>query len=419
MSRHERDRSARERSTRGRRPLAVARARAQHYRDQPQRPHRATSPPSPRRVRGRALRAETRGPVDGRRSRRRHRRRAQPHHRRGAWDHPPARRRRHPRHGPRRRRPQTPTRHPHPPQPHPHPTDTTTHLGIPITTPIRTIIDLASTLPPLPLEQALDQADRRGLIDFAELKARPIPRSLQAILARYTGPTFTRSELEDRFHALCDNHDLPRPLSNTIIEGEEVDFAWRKPRLSSRSTATATTAPRRASRTTANATSCSPSPAGHVMRFTWTQVTTRPELGRPRGRQAAGRVWLTSPARGRHRAGSGGRAGRHFWTWPCPPQQSPLRRRRARDCAGSGPTRCTCCCGFVHGDRRADGQRHRHHAVAHARAADRRLPGRAAHVRVRAAGSRGSSATVPRSCSAPRSPPTTGRRPQTAVSRRG
>jgi hypothetical protein len=111
------------------------------------------------------------------------------------------------------------------------PHDTTTHLGIPITTPIRTIIDLATTLEPLPLEQALDQADRRGLIDFAELKARPIPRSLQAILARYTAPTFTRSELEDRFQALCDNHGLPRPLNNTIIEGQEVDFAWRPQRL--------------------------------------------------------------------------------------------------------------------------------------------------------------------------------------------
>jgi hypothetical protein len=84
------------------------------------------------------------------------------------------------------------------------PQDTTTHRGIPITTPIRTVIDLATTLNGLPLEQALDQADRRGVIDFAELKARPIPRSLRAILARYTGPTFTRSELEDRFFALCD-----------------------------------------------------------------------------------------------------------------------------------------------------------------------------------------------------------------------
>ena len=182
----------------------------------------------------------------------------------GAWVHAPARRRRHPRHRPRRRRPQTPTRHPHPPQPHAHPDR---HHHPPRHPDHHAPSAPSSTSPPpskrLPLEQALDQADRRGLIDFAELKARPIPRSLQAILARYTGPTFTRSELEDRFYALCDNHGLPRPISNTIIEGEDVDFAWRPNRASSsRSTATATTAPRRASRTTANATSCSPSPAG-------------------------------------------------------------------------------------------------------------------------------------------------------------
>jgi hypothetical protein len=157
------------------------------------------------------------------------------------------------------------------------PRDTTTHLGIPITTPVRTIIDLAGSLDPLPLEQALDQADRRGLIDFAELKTRPIPRSLKAILARYTGPAFTRSELEDRFHAICDTHDLPRPTSNTIIEGEDVDFAWR--------------AQRHVVEVDGYGYHRSPSRfendrerdvmltlAGwHVLRFTWTQVTTRPD----------------------------------------------------------------------------------------------------------------------------------------------
>jgi hypothetical protein len=111
------------------------------------------------------------------------------------------------------------------------PSDTTTRCGIPITTPARTIIDLATTLEELALEQALDQADRRGLIDFAHLRAQPLPRSLQALLARYRGPTFTRSELEDRFFALCDKHELPRPLNNTIIEGEDVDFVWRANRL--------------------------------------------------------------------------------------------------------------------------------------------------------------------------------------------
>jgi hypothetical protein len=156
------------------------------------------------------------------------------------------------------------------------PTETTTRRGTPVTTPARTIIDLATTLDRAPLEQALDRADRRGLIDFAELKTRPIPRSLQAVLAGYSGHTFTRSELEDRFFALCDNHDLPRPVNNTIIEGEEVDFVWRAERLVvevdgygfHRSPSRfENDRERDVMLTVAGWT---------VLRITWTQVTTRP-----------------------------------------------------------------------------------------------------------------------------------------------
>ncbi len=64
-------------------------------------------------------------------------------------------------------------------------------------------------------------------------------------------------------------------------------------------------------------------------------------------------------------------------------------RRSSRPCADPGRAtasdrgrRAVPAAGLLHGDRRADGQRHRRHAVAHARAADRRLPGRPAHVRV-------------------------------------
>jgi hypothetical protein len=78
------------------------------------------------------------------------------------------------------------------------PRDATSHRGIPITTPARTIIDLATTISGRRLEQALDLADQRRLVDFAELRSRPVPRSLQALLARYASPPFTRSELERR-----------------------------------------------------------------------------------------------------------------------------------------------------------------------------------------------------------------------------
>ncbi|HEX5621510.1 MAG TPA: type IV toxin-antitoxin system AbiEi family antitoxin domain-containing protein [Solirubrobacteraceae bacterium] len=109
------------------------------------------------------------------------------------------------------------------------PRDTTTHRGIAITTPARTIIDLARTLTGRPLEQLVDLADQRGLIDFDDLRAAT-PASLKAVLSRYS-PAPTRSELEERFLRLCDTHGLPRPETNTRIEGIEVDFVWRDKRL--------------------------------------------------------------------------------------------------------------------------------------------------------------------------------------------
>jgi hypothetical protein len=117
------------------------------------------------------------------------------------------------------------------------PRDTTTYGVIPVTAPIRTILDVAAILHGRRLEQILDRAER--LIDFAELQrrltahpTRPGSPSLQAVLSRYTvGSVVTRSELEEMFLRLCDDHGLPRPAVNTRIEGMECDFVWRDARL--------------------------------------------------------------------------------------------------------------------------------------------------------------------------------------------
>jgi very-short-patch-repair endonuclease len=109
------------------------------------------------------------------------------------------------------------------------PRDTTVHAGIPITTPARTIIDLARTLDGRALEHVIDLADQRGLVDFADLR-QANSASLQAVLSRYS-PAPTRSELEEALLRLCDDHGIPRPETNTHIEGIEVDFVWRDRRL--------------------------------------------------------------------------------------------------------------------------------------------------------------------------------------------
>jgi very-short-patch-repair endonuclease len=99
---------------------------------------------------------------------------------------------------------------------------------------------------------------------------------VQAQLARYATPTITRGELEERFLQLCDDHRLPRPHCNVVVEGVEVDFPWPRRRLivevdgyayHRSPTAFETDRERDVHLTLAGWT---------VLRFTWTQVTTRP-----------------------------------------------------------------------------------------------------------------------------------------------
>jgi very-short-patch-repair endonuclease len=109
------------------------------------------------------------------------------------------------------------------------PAEMTVLNGIPITTPARTIIDLSRVLEGRALEHVLDLADQRGLINFDHLRAAN-SASLQAVLQNYR-PAETRSELEEALLRLCDDHGIPRPETNTRIEGIEVDAVWRDARL--------------------------------------------------------------------------------------------------------------------------------------------------------------------------------------------
>ena len=107
--------------------------------------------------------------------------------------------------------------------------DTTIRRGIPLTTPERTVADLARGMKGRPLEQLLDRAER--LVDFGRLR-QLAPPSRQAVLSHYTvDSTPTRSELEEALLRLCDDYGLPRPETNTVIEGELVDAVWRDQRL--------------------------------------------------------------------------------------------------------------------------------------------------------------------------------------------
>jgi hypothetical protein len=113
-------------------------------------------------------------------------------------------------------------------------TDRTKVDGVLVTTVARTLLDLATVLQSRRLQRALEEADRRELLNFAALtelldrnRGRPGVAGLRALLQIYAPvPAFTRSELERRFRALCRKAGLPLPAMNMFVAGCEVDAAW-------------------------------------------------------------------------------------------------------------------------------------------------------------------------------------------------
>lgn len=116
------------------------------------------------------------------------------------------------------------------------PADVTVHYGIPITTPARTIIDLADVLSDRAYTRAVNEAQvqrrvtREGLAAaLARSPGRRATGRLRPFLHLGDGPT--RSQLEDAFVSFCECHDLPRPEINAKIAGFEVDALWRRQRV--------------------------------------------------------------------------------------------------------------------------------------------------------------------------------------------
>jgi very-short-patch-repair endonuclease len=110
--------------------------------------------------------------------------------------------------------------------------DIAEHAGIPVTSIVLTLIDMATTNGRPELEAAISEADKRDLID---------PEELRAGLPRYTGRqgvarlaetldhrtfTLTDSQLERRFIPIATRAGLPRPLTQEWVNGYRVDFYW-------------------------------------------------------------------------------------------------------------------------------------------------------------------------------------------------
>lgn len=104
--------------------------------------------------------------------------------------------------------------------------------GIRVTSPVRTLIDLTTELDILAVERAVNDADKRNLVD---------PEFLRTTLDRYSGEPGVRplrklldkltfrlsdSDLEIYFRPIARSAGLPPPFSKHWVNGFEVDFFW-------------------------------------------------------------------------------------------------------------------------------------------------------------------------------------------------
>ena len=112
------------------------------------------------------------------------------------------------------------------------PADLTRCDGIPVTTAVCTIVDVAARLDRRELEAAINAADRHELVDPERLRREldAMPRRPGVAIVRDTidRRTFalTGSELERRFLLLARMAGFGSPLTGVRLNGFKVDFYW-------------------------------------------------------------------------------------------------------------------------------------------------------------------------------------------------
>jgi very-short-patch-repair endonuclease len=103
---------------------------------------------------------------------------------------------------------------------------------IPVTSPVQTLVDLATELDPVALERAVNNADKRDLINLEALREelarfggdpgiRPLRHLLDKLFFRLSD-----SDLEIYFRRIVRTAKLPIPLTKQRVNKFEVDFFW-------------------------------------------------------------------------------------------------------------------------------------------------------------------------------------------------
>jgi hypothetical protein len=105
--------------------------------------------------------------------------------------------------------------------------------GIPVTSVARTALDLAARVRRRSVDRLLQRSEELKIFDLPDFEsvlarnrghrgAKPLRRAV----ALYEPPPFTRSGLEGRFFELLAEYGLPRPATNYVEAGYELDVYW-------------------------------------------------------------------------------------------------------------------------------------------------------------------------------------------------
>jgi predicted transcriptional regulator of viral defense system len=104
---------------------------------------------------------------------------------------------------------------------------------LPVTSPIRTVFDLAAAADLATVERAVEEALTQRMVSERELRRRAADLNgrragtrITATLDAYKEPDITKSKAERRFRNLLRAAQLPPPRTNVRVHGYEVDCYW-------------------------------------------------------------------------------------------------------------------------------------------------------------------------------------------------
>jgi very-short-patch-repair endonuclease len=165
--------------------------------------------------------------------------------------------------------------------------DVTELDGIPVTRPMRTFLDLAVVLDPKPLEQVLNDGMHRNLLSIPAIWRRweqlgPLRHGagkVRALLERYTADERpTESVLETLYFQLLRENGIATPTKQLVMRGVgRIDFAYPDLKVSIELDGGRFHSSREAQERDRAKSNDLVAAGWRVLRFTWDDVTKRPD----------------------------------------------------------------------------------------------------------------------------------------------